>query len=79
MKTKAVIDRIDSEKATILVGDDQERLVITKSLLPPGSKEGDWLKVDIEDDHIFKVEKDKETTAQSKSRIASKLDQLRKK
>jgi hypothetical protein len=79
MKTKAVIDRIEGDKVVILAGSEQDRLIILKSMLPTGAKEGDWLKAEIKDDHVFSVELDQDETVSAKKRIAEKLDKLRKK
>jgi len=78
MKIKAVIDRIDGDKVVILAGQEQQRLVVPKTMFPSGAKEGDWFKAEIEDDHVFGVEPDKEETEAAKKRIADKLEQLRK-
>lgn len=78
MKEKGVIDRFEGSKAVILIGSEQDRYVIDKSMLPAGAKEGDWLKVNIGNDHIFGIESDRSETASASKRIASKLDQLRK-
>jgi hypothetical protein len=78
MKIKAVIDRIDGDKVVILTGPEQDRLIIFKSQLPPGAKEGDWLITEIEDDHVFSVKSDPEETSSAKSRISEKLNQLRR-
>jgi hypothetical protein len=79
MKKKAVIDRIEGNNAVIIVMPDNDRLVIPKSMLPGGSKEGDWLKVDVSDDRVLQAESDPEATKAARERIASKLNQLRKK
>jgi hypothetical protein len=78
MKTKAVIDRFEGDKAVLLVGDEQDRLVVLKNFLPKGVKEGDWLKVDAEDDRILSATIDKDETAAVKKRISEKLEQLRR-
>jgi hypothetical protein len=78
MKTKAVIDRFEGEKAVLLVGEEQDRLVVLKSFLPKGAKEGDWLKVDVEDDRVLSASIDADETTAAKSRIAEKLEQLRR-
>jgi hypothetical protein len=78
MKTKAVIDRFEGDKAVLLVVEEQDRLVVLKSFLPKGAKEGDWLKVDVEDDRVLSVAIDSDKTATAKSRIADKLAKLRR-
>jgi len=78
MKTKAVIDRFEGDKAVLLVGEEQDRLVVLKSFLPKGAKEGDWLQVDVEDDRVLSAAIDPDETAAAKSRIADKLAKLRR-
>lgn len=79
MKTKAVIDRFEGDKAVLAVGEEHDRLVVLKSFLPKGAKEGDWLKVDVEDDRVLSASLDPNETASTKSRIADKLAALRRK
>jgi hypothetical protein len=43
---KAVIDRIENDTAVILIGDDEVVLDVPLALLPEGSTEGTWLRVD---------------------------------
>jgi hypothetical protein len=38
MKTKAVIDRFEGDKAVLLVGEEQDRLVVLENFLPKGAK-----------------------------------------
>jgi transcriptional regulator of NAD metabolism len=78
MKTKAVIDRFEGDKAVLAVGEEQDRLVVLRSFLPKGAKEGDWLKVDVEDDRVISVALDPNETASAKNRIVDKLARLRK-
>jgi hypothetical protein len=78
MNTKAVIDRFEGDKAILLLGEEQDRLVVLRSFLPNGAKEGDWLKVDVEDDRILGASIDANETAAAKSRIAEKLERLRR-
>jgi hypothetical protein len=78
MKTKAVIDRFEGDKAVLLVGKEQDQLVVLKSFLPKGVKEGDWLNVDVEDDRVLSATIDLDETNAAKKRIAEKLAKLRK-
>lgn len=78
MTEKAVVDRFEGTKVVILVGQTRDRYVIEKTLLPAGVKEGDWLKAEIQDDHVFSVQFDREETSLAADRISNKLDQLRK-
>jgi hypothetical protein len=78
MKTKAVIDRFEGEKAVLFVGVEQDQLVVLKSFLPKGAKEGDWLQVDVEDDRVLNASIDATETAAMKSSITDKLAALRR-
>ena len=77
MKTKAMIDRFEGASAVLLVGEEQDRLVVNKNILPKGAKEGDWLQVDVQDDRVFSAIADPEGTADAKKRILDKLGILR--
>ena len=78
MKVKATIDRFEGDKAVVLVGEEQDRLVIPRTELPNGAKEGDWLIADVEDDRVLSAELDPDETARAKERIAEKLARLRR-
>lgn len=78
MKTKAVIDRFEGDKAVLLVGEEEDRLIVPRTLLPPRVKEGDWLQVDVEDDRVLSAAIDDDETASAKQRIAEKLARLRR-
>jgi hypothetical protein len=78
MKTKAVIDRFEGDKAVLLVGEEQDHLVVLKSFLPKGAKEGEWLQVVVEDDRVLSAAIYPDETAAAKSRIADKLAALRR-
>ncbi len=78
MKTKAVIDRFEGDLAVILVGEEEDRLVVPLSSLPAGVEEGLWLQVEVEDDRLINAIVDEEETANAKQRIADKLARLRR-
>jgi hypothetical protein len=77
MKTKAVIDRFEGDKAVLLVGEEEDKLIVPRASLPPGAKEGQWLQVDVEDDRILAVALDEDETKKAEERIAEKLARLR--
>ena len=77
MKTSAVVDRIEDSNAILLVGDEQDRLVVPISDLPAGTKTGSWLEVDLADDRILSATLDLAATEAAKQRIAEKLAKLR--
>jgi len=78
MNVKAVVDRFEGNKAVILVGDEEEQLVVDRAQLPPDTREGHWLRVEVRDDILTRAEIDEEETARVKARIATKLDRLRR-
>lgn len=78
MKVKAVVDRLEGDKAIVLLGGREKQLVVARDRLPPGAKEGQWLKVKIENGVLVAAELDEEETATAKRRIAAKLAALRR-
>ena len=75
---KAVVDRFEGTKAVILVGDKEQRLVVDRKQLPPGTREGHWLRVEVRDDALIRASIDERETARARARIASKLERLRR-
>lgn len=69
----AVIDTISTDLATLLIGDDEKERIVEVRLLPEGSREGDWLKLDDEGNLIPAPDK----TGERKKEIRRKLDWLR--
>ncbi len=45
---RAVIDRFEGDLAVLLFGDEEIKVDVPRSLLPPGAKEGSWLTVSLE-------------------------------
>jgi hypothetical protein len=78
MKTKAVIDRFEGDKAVLLVGEEEDRLVVPRASLPTGVKEGTWLQVDVADDRVLSATIDQAETAKRKAIIEEKLAKLRR-
>ncbi len=77
---KGVIDRIeDSRTAVIFLENDLKRYDLPVSLLPAKAKEGDWLRLEISDDKIVKIEIDEDETDKRRKRITEKFLRLRKK
>jgi hypothetical protein len=69
---KAVIDRIEGDLAVVLMGEKGEfKFNIPLSFLPDGCKEGDVLKISIE--------RDLTATQETKQRVSSLMDKLKKK
>jgi hypothetical protein len=78
MTTKAVVDRFEGQQAVLLLEGGQEQLVVPRKSLPPGTKEGYWLQVVIENGMLVSAVIDEEETARAEQRIAEKLDRLRR-
>jgi len=66
---KAVIDRFEGDYAVVLFGDEEIRADVPRALLPPGAREGSWLKVSFE--------LDPEGEAEQRERISKLLDKLK--
>ena len=78
MKTNAVLDRFEGNQAVLLVGDDEERLVVDRAALPKGVREGHWLKISVEHGRLMSAEIDEKETEAARARIAEKLESLRR-
>ncbi len=68
MKWKAIVDRFEEKQAVLLVGDEEQQLVVPISLLPKKLREGDHLLVTWEIDHA--------STAEAEKRVTAILDRL---
>jgi hypothetical protein len=69
---KAVIDRIEGDLAVVLLGENGKfKLNIPITFLPADCKEGDVLKITIE--------RDMAATEQTKERVSSLMEKLKKK
>jgi hypothetical protein len=68
-----VIDRIVDERTAVLLFEDREReLHVPVVLLPPGSGEGQWLRVRLEGGDYVDADMDHEKTQDVKARISKK-------
>lgn len=67
----AVVDRVvDGRSAVLLVGDDEQELVVPIALLPDGTGEGDVLRLGLVPDPA--------ATAERRDALAGRLDALRR-
>lgn len=48
----AVIDRFEEDKAVLLVGESETKVVFPRRLLPRGLREGDYLQLNIAYDEV---------------------------
>ncbi len=69
----AVVDTISTDLATLLVGSEEEEMVVEVGKLPEGTREGDWLKI-LENGEYEIVQR---FTEDRKKTVRSKLDRLR--
>jgi hypothetical protein len=75
---KAVIDRFEAEFAVLIAGEDEHQLIVLRSLLPQGAKEGQWLLLDVVGGEVRNVTCDDKETGAAKQRITDKLAALRR-
>jgi hypothetical protein len=75
MIKKAVIDRFEGKKAVLLV--EEKPIVVLRSGLPKGVKEGDWLEAEFVGEHLVRAKVDPEEKERMKERIEEKLSRLR--
>ena len=75
MVEKAVIDRFEGKQAVLLV--DEKPMVVLRSALPEGVKEGNWLEVEFDNGRLVKAKVDLGETERMKARIDEKLARLR--
>lgn len=77
---RAVVDRIvDGTHAVLLVGDEETEQVVPAERLPATAREGTWLHVTRDDTgRIVEMEVDEAATEEAQERIASKIEQLRR-
>ena len=68
---KAVLDRFENDLAIILIGDEEQQIIVQKDMLPEGIKEGSWLKVNFEIDP--------ESEDDQRTKIQNLLDKLKNK
>jgi len=78
MLEKAVIDRYEGEFAVLFVGEENRQVIVSRKEIPKAVQEGEWLKVELDGDHLLHVEIDEAETGSARQRIAEKLDRLRR-
>jgi hypothetical protein len=75
---QAVLDRFEGEIAVLLIGTAQRPLDVPRSQLPPEAHEGQWLRLELSDGQLVRVEIDLEATEAARARIQEKLERLRR-
>lgn len=74
---KAVLDRVVDGNAILLVGNEEEEMVVSAADLPEGIQEGDRLVITFDEQQIIALEYDEEATIEAKTRIQHKMALLR--
>lgn len=78
MTETAVIDRFEGNVAVLLVGEDSKPMDVSRRTLPRKAKEGDHLRIELQDGQVVKAEIDTQATEAARQRIQEKLDRLRR-
>ena len=76
----AVIDRFEGKLAVVVVGasEAERELIVPRKQLPPRSRAGHWLKVEVANDQLISAEYDRIATRAVRRRIAKQLERLRR-
>jgi hypothetical protein len=74
----AVIDRFEGDLAVLLVGEQRELMNVPRSHLPHHAREGDYLRIELQDNQVINVTVDEQATAEARNRIEEKLKRLRR-
>lgn len=74
---QAVVDRVeegleDALYAVLLVGQDEEELIVPAHRLPRGATEGSWLQLVWENERLVELTLDEQTTQERRARIQNK-------
>ena len=75
---KAVVDRIEGERAVLLVGTSERELYLPVRALPADTAEGDWLRITLSGECVEQVESDADETGRMRGRIQEKLARLQR-
>lgn len=78
MTQKAVLDRFEGDKAILLLEDGRRQLDVPRASLPTGTREGDWLQVDLDGETLVAATFDTQETARVRKRVEDKLARLRR-
>ena len=78
LNKKAIVDKIEGNLVTLLVGEEEQAKVLQLAELPFGIKEGDWITVMLDETGRFiTIQIDEQETLLAKNRIQDKMDILR--
>lgn len=73
-----VIDRFEDELVVLSSRENSDEIIVSKDTLPDGCKEGDYLRIQVNDGTFISATIDTEGTAQARERIKKRLERLRR-
>jgi hypothetical protein len=76
--TNAVIDRFEDDLAVLFVGDEQKPMMIKRSALPHGVKDGTWLQITVVNGVVTQAVINQSKTDEMAKTIAEKMERLRR-
>jgi hypothetical protein len=71
------VDRIEGDRAILIVGSGGRHYTAEKEQFPNGLKEGDWVIAELEGSTVVSLQLDPDATQAAKARIEEKLKKLR--
>lgn len=74
----AVVDRFEGPYAILLIGESRRPLDVLRHQLPPHTREGSWLQIEVRDDQLVGAEIDTDATEAARQRIQDKQARLRR-
>lgn len=78
LRERAVVDRFEGPYAVLLIGDARRPMDVLRQHLPPHTREGSWLQVQVVDDQLVAAEIDDDATEAARRRIQEKQARLRR-
>lgn len=73
-----VIDRFEDGLAVLNSRESSDEIIVSRDKLPDVCKEGDYLRIQVNDGTIISATIDTEGTAQARERIKKRLERLRR-
>lgn len=73
---KAAVDRIEEGLAVLLVGEQEQEVVVPLVGLPAGVQAGDWLQVELQEGIVLRARQDPQETERRRQRMKAKLRDL---
>jgi hypothetical protein len=77
-RERAVVDRFEGSYAVLLIGESRRLLDVPRQQLPPHTREGTWLQIEVRDDQLVAAALDDDATDTARRRIQEKQARLRR-